>query len=1083
MASKISNKGLKRSALSIALGMCFASSMVLAQSTSGGIFGSVPAGSTVTISNNSGISRTVTADANGRYAAGNLPVGNYTVTAGGVKRQVLVTVGGNANVSFVGAAANIGTVTVTGTSGPQIDVTSVDTRTIITAEELRRLPIARTAESIALLSPGAVPGNGAFFGGEIAFGGSSVAENAYYLNGYFSGNPLTNIGGFTLPYGSIEQQETYTGGYGAKYGRSAGGVISQVGKAGSNDWHFGGQVVFEPKSLKSVRPDRFYPNLSFAQANANPNLPHTCGEDLNDDGIGDELCQFTYSSPDLAGTAYDRGEDRKSWQNIYSGYLSGPIIQDKLFFFLSAEQTAGNRNVPAGSPNAGFASVGSKYGSDETKVYAKVNWNITDNHLLEFTYVADKYKEKGKTYVFDYDTYMYGAYKQPATGTKSNTEYSILRYTGYLTDNVTVTANYGKSRNRYDTFPFLTGSPRLAGQTSENPYYFIGGKPIRNSQALYRTTKDADEYTDGLRLELEWVLGDHTLNFGLDNTTLEGVNQGTSQVAPAFTYGKALSGTTNVSSSLGVGPTGTGPGACNPLTSKCGYYVYKLKFFDTTSMKNKQKAIYLEDKWQITPNLLLSLGLRSDTYQNFSDIGVKFVDSGRQLQPRLGFAWDVNGDSSFKVFGNAGRYFLNLPNAVAIRGVGASTFTREYFTYTGIAADGTPTGLTPINVKGGTTPAGPVSSNGEFGGPKDPLTYVPEDLKSQYQDEYVLGFEAALTPDWAMGGKLTYRDLKSAVDDVCDPFTLATAGGLSITRPYDYSRAAYIAEDPSTHKLYATSGCYIFNPGGSNTYALQEVVPNTDPATRATRPYNNVDGSYDRLKISSSQLGFDGLRRTYKALDLFLDRKWDGKWEARFDYTWSKSQGNSEGPANSDTGQGSNAHDNGVATSQNFDAYQINAFADGYLPNDRTHQFKAHGAYALTPEWLVSANVRIASGAPLSCFGYYDPTGSIAHDSDAADPIGYGDSYHTCFGSAFTPGKERTPWTHRVDAAVTYKPSYFDHKLAVTLNAFNVFNNRTVTSSYSYSEDDGPYSVNADYRLPQSYTAPRYVQLSVSYDY
>ena len=86
MASKISNKGLKRSALSIALGMCFASSMVLAQSTSGGIFGSVPAGSTVTISNNSGISRTVTADANGRYAAGNLPVGNYTVTAGGVKR-------------------------------------------------------------------------------------------------------------------------------------------------------------------------------------------------------------------------------------------------------------------------------------------------------------------------------------------------------------------------------------------------------------------------------------------------------------------------------------------------------------------------------------------------------------------------------------------------------------------------------------------------------------------------------------------------------------------------------------------------------------------------------------------------------------------------------------------------------------------------------------------------------------------------------------------------------------------------------------------------------------------------------------
>jgi hypothetical protein len=33
--------------------------------------------------------------------------------------------------------------------------------------------------------------------------------------------------------------QVYTGGYSAKYGRSDGGVISQIGKAGTNDWHFG----------------------------------------------------------------------------------------------------------------------------------------------------------------------------------------------------------------------------------------------------------------------------------------------------------------------------------------------------------------------------------------------------------------------------------------------------------------------------------------------------------------------------------------------------------------------------------------------------------------------------------------------------------------------------------------------------------------------------------------------------------------------------------------------------------------------------------------------------------------------------
>lgn len=1054
MASRISNKGLKRTALSIALGMCFASSVVLAQSTSGGIFGAVEPGSTVTVSNNAGINRTITADANGRYAAGNLPVGTYTVTAGGVQRQVLVTVGGNANVSFV---TDIGTVTVSAANVPPIDVTSTDTRTIITAEELRRIPIPRTAESIALLAPGAVPGNGQFFGGEIAFGGSSVAENAYYLNGYFSGNPITNVGGESLPYGSIEQQETYTGGYGAKYGRSSGGVISQVGKSGSNDWHFGGQVVFEPKSLKEVRPDR---RLREGE------LPEG----------------YSYADDTLVGVEYDRGDGRKNWQNIYSGYISGPVIEDKLFFFVSAEQTDGNRDVPGGNPEVGFAETGSKYESDQTKVYAKINWNITDNHLLEYTYVADKYKEDGRTYDFDYASYEYGDYLQPGTATKSNSEYSILRYTGYLTDNLTLTANYGRSRNRYDTDPYLTGLPFISGSSVQNPA-LNGGSPNTNSQSTYRATNDTDQYTDGLRLELEWLLGDHTFNIGMDNTKLEGVNQGTSQVADAWVYGKAGSDTTNVSSALGVGPTGTVAGACNgaPLmdlsggrSSNCGYQVYRLRYFDTTSMKNKQNAWYLEDKWQITDNLLLSLGVRADTYQNFSDTGQMFVDSGTQWQPRLGFAWDVNGDASFKVFGNAGRYFLNMPNAVAIRGVGASTFTREYYTYTGIAEDGTPTGLTPVNRPGTNTPAGPVSSNGELGTPKDPLVYVPEDIKSQYQDEYVLGFEAALSPDWHMGAKLTRRELKSAIDDQCDPYSLLDAVGLEILA-YDYSRAAFIAE-AEDGKLYASSYCYMFNPGGSNTYAFQEV-------TEGEVGYDNVTGSYLRQKVASDDLGFGDLKRTYNALDLFLERKWDGKWQARFDYTWSKSRGNSEGPANSDTGQGSNPHDNGVATSQNWDAWQIMAFADGYLPNDRRHQFKAHAAYALTPEWLVSANMRISSGAPISCFGYYDPDGTIDHGSSEADPIGYSGSYHTCFGESFTPGKETFPWTHRYDVALTWKPARFDHKLAVTLNVFNVLNERKVTSWVTGSEDDGPYSVNNDFQLPVSFTTPRYVQLSVSYDY
>lgn len=77
----------------------------------------------------------------------------------------------------------------------------------------------------------------------MSFGGSSAAENAYYINGFNSTDPLGGPGGLTLPYGSIDQQEIYTGGYSAKYGRSDGGVINAVGKRGTNEWRFGGQIT------------------------------------------------------------------------------------------------------------------------------------------------------------------------------------------------------------------------------------------------------------------------------------------------------------------------------------------------------------------------------------------------------------------------------------------------------------------------------------------------------------------------------------------------------------------------------------------------------------------------------------------------------------------------------------------------------------------------------------------------------------------------------------------------------------------------------------------------------------------------
>jgi hypothetical protein len=248
----------RRTALALALGIGF-SGLAFGQATTGSIFGQVPAGSadTVIIKNTTGLTRQVSVGASGRYNVDALPLGTYTVTVQhdgqtiDSRSDVVLRVGAGTEVSFGASsdnAQNLSAVTVTANALPAIDVSSVDSRTVITSRELAQLPIARSAEAIALLAPGVIGASGYFTGtttgntGAVSFGGSSATENAYYINGFNTTDPLSAIGGLTLPYGAIDQQEILSGGYGAAYGRSDGGVISQVGKRGTNEWHFGGLV-------------------------------------------------------------------------------------------------------------------------------------------------------------------------------------------------------------------------------------------------------------------------------------------------------------------------------------------------------------------------------------------------------------------------------------------------------------------------------------------------------------------------------------------------------------------------------------------------------------------------------------------------------------------------------------------------------------------------------------------------------------------------------------------------------------------------------------------------------------------------
>ncbi len=993
---------LKRTALAVVLTSFIGAAA--AQSTTGSLYGSAPAGTTIVVQSDTGLKRSATVDSNGRYNLGSLPVGKYTIIQQrdgqtvDQRENVLLKVGVGTEVSFAGgssAATTLEAVNVVAANVPKIDVTNTVSKSVITSEQLDVLPLGRSAEAIALLAPGVVAGSGAFSNGSrsvLSFGGSSVTENAYYLNGFLANNPLSNLGGISLPYGSIDQQETFMGGYGAGYGRSTGGVINQLGKRGTNEWHFGVQATWAPDSLSASAATVIYPNR------------------LLPDG-------YSYTDDSLPGSLYRYRKDDVATRTTYSGYASGPLIEDRLFIHLAAEKDR-TEGVSTNS-SAATQQVRNHYTIDAPKFYGKIDWNINDSNTLEYTRVQNTDRNGGYYRSFDYEDLAEG----DRTGTFPNTtklkdDFDIFKYTGYLNDDLTLSAVWGRSKeSNLESNPLDTANPYLSSPGNQDPS-ITGGRPIRNDQSALYTKSDAGSKTRGLRVDLQYRIGNHELTGGIDNMYFQGHNEGQAMTGPGYAW---IYGRVDPASSPNPGFDITPPGGN-------GYFVQKYIFSTTTSMSVKQKAYYLEDRWQVTPNWLVTLGIRNDKFTNYNSAAKPYVDSGDQWAPRLGASWDVFGDSSLKVFANLGRYYLALPNSVAIRGASASTFTREYFTYSGIDANGNPTGLTALG-------PGPVSANNEYGQTPDPLSIAPTDLKSQYQDELILGFEKTLGERWSSGAKFTYRRLQTAIDDTCDSDRI-------------HDKLAAMGVDDSNLDV---PGCVIFNPGKTNTFMIR-----------------HADGSgYTPVQMSSADWGYGNkkAKRDYIAVDLFIEHPLSDKWYGRLDYTWSRSFGNTEGQVKSDIGQ------DDVSKTQDWDAAALMEYAGGYLANDRRHQLKGYGAYMFNDEWSASATLRIMSGAPKSCLGYYG--------TDESDPLGYDAAYHYCGGKPSRPGDA---WTTRLDLGVMYRPSFADHKLAFSLDVFNVLNQRRAVQSDAVYED-GPYTVSNTYGMGTYFSAPRSVRVSASYDF
>lgn len=991
----------------------------MAQSnTVGNIYGTATPGSTVVVENlGTGAKRTLTPDASGRFQATALQPGQYKVnllngsTVTGT-REVEVLIGQGAEVKFT-QDGKLAAVEVVGRR-QSIDVSSSNNGATFTAKQLDQLPIDHTIAAIIQLAPNTTRGDYRYNGAS-SMGGASPSENSFYINGFPVTNPLNQLGSSTLPFGAIAQAQVLTGGFGAEFGRSTGGVMNITTKSGSNNWEAGVSMSATPNSLRSRPRDTYY---------------SVTGDPANSKTDG----QLRLRRADNTNDEYTVG-----------AYIGGPLITDKLFMFVAAETLRSN----SGLVNLSTASVATgdvgKWGwSDRQDVsnrwMSKFDWNLTDDHRLELTLIGDRSTRNEKLSGYNYATGAKNGvtgftadYLNVAGSTPVGMDDQILKYTGNLTDDLTITAVYGKSQSPHtNTFTAAgSGGGSLYTVGLLTPTAAAPGVVYNNPQANVNNQlpDGAKDEVTSARFDLEYRLGKHTLRAGLDNNKLVSYNAG-DFFPGGGTYSYRFTSAPGTFKPCGTcAPVATGGGL-----GAGGYYARERLFTDVTDAYSDQSAQYVEDRFQLSKDVLLTFGLRNETFANKNPAGQTFLEQKNVLSPRFGAAWDANGDASLKVFGSAGRYSVQIPTHLAVRGAGPSTYLQQYFTYTGVGPDGAPIGRSNIGPQ--------VSPDGEIGTPKDSNVLASTNLKPNQQDEITLGFEKSFSSSLNFGAKATFRKMVATIDDFCDQ------------SPID----AYAASHGIDASNYGGFNCASINPGLTNTLLVD---------------YSGTKSNYTSVTLSPQDMGFDPgqAQRTYFALDLFAEHPLKDNWYGKVNYTYSRSVGSTEGQTLSDIGQ------TDVAATQAWDFGQLMEYSYGRLPNDRTHQVKAFGFYNLSNQWAVGANFLYATGRPRSCIGSY------AGNNPNGDP-GYGSATHYCNGLPSPRGTVgELPEDIRLDMNFAYKPESIKG-LAFKVDVFNVSNRQIAQAVDEVYNTGGPGSpVISTYERVLSYTTPRSVKLSMTYDY
>ena len=538
--------------------------------------------------------------------------------------------------------------------------------TNINNAQIVNLPtVSRSITDVTRLSP--YGGNGMKFAGSDGRLANFTVDGANFNNNFGLSENLPG-GGNPISLDALEELQVVISPYDVRQTNFIGGGINAITKSGTNTFKGTAYVYHQ-------------------------------NENLHGDTVDGEQ---------ISGA---RAIDRKT---TYGLTLGGPIIKNKLFFFVNAEYskipTVVNRwrGSTDGVANANdYISrtklsdleavsnyVQQKYGYDtgswtdfpanesNAKILARLDWNISDKHhlALRYNYTLNKYYQAPNATSMDGGTRMSGARMSQYSMSYANTMYSMqnlvstwsLDLNSRLSDNLS--NQFLATFSKLDDVRGSTSDefPHIDITKDDNNYIALGYELFTWNNAVHNTVAN-------VRDDLTWYAGNHKVTGGVSFEYQLADNQYMRNGSGYYRYNwedgmtvEQLFNSTPEIVCLTYGYDKDGSG--NP------------EFAPAARVQFYKAGIYAQDEWSMTDRFKLTAGVRVDglffdnsdlltnkaiydhaLYPKAKNYTEQHVDTGKwpnssiTLSPRLGFNWDVLGNKSFKIRGGTGLFSGRLP--------------------------------------------------------------------------------------------------------------------------------------------------------------------------------------------------------------------------------------------------------------------------------------------------------------------------------------------------------------------------------------------------------------------------------------